>query len=356
MKKSLIYLAVALAVLTGCKKSPPVATGKPALTVTAVHPERRVWVERIAASGSVQPWQETIVGAEIGGLKLAEVRANVGDRVRRGDLLARFADEMKQADLDGQQASFDEAAARFAEAEANAERAARIRDSGAMSAQELQQLSVAAQTARAQMKLALARLDAEKLRFGYTRVVAPDDGLISSRTATVGAVVQSGAELFRMIRKGRLEWQAELPDYALQRVHVGQQVLIKDIGIQAFVVRISPVIDMQSRNGKVYVELPENGRLKAGMFVQGEFDLGKRPALVLPQRSVVMRDGYAYVYRLGKNNHVTQVKVATGRREGEFVEISGGLAPDAQIVASGAGFLADGDLVRVESDVSPVKK
>lgn len=354
MMKILVCLAAVLAVLSGCKKAPPQAAGKPALTVQVVHPERRVWGERIAAAGSVAPWQETVIGAEIGGLKLSEVYVNVGDRVRRGDLLARFSAEMKQAELDGQQASFEDAAARFAEADANAQRASKIADSGAMSAQELQQLDVAAQTARAQMKLAKARLDAERLRFGYTRVEAPDDGLISSRTATVGAVVQSGAELFRMIRKGRLEWQAELPDYALQRVRVGQTVLIKGLEIRAHVVRISPVIDAQSRNGKVYVELPDDARLKAGMFVQGEFDLGKTPALVLPQRSVVMRDGYAYVYRLGRDDRVTQLKVATGRRDGEFVEISGDLAADAQIVSGGAGFLADGDLVRVEPAARPV--
>lgn len=357
MNKSLICLTagIALVALGGCKKAPPAVAGKPALTVVLVQPEKRTWNEHVAASGSVQPWQETIVGAEVGGLKLAEVRVNVGDRVKKGDLLARFSAEMKQAELDAQQASFDEAVARSVEADANAQRADKIRDSGAMSAQELQQLGVAAQTARAQMKLAQARLDAEKLRYGYTQVIASDDGVISSRTATVGSIVQSGAELFRMIRKGRLEWQAELPDYAMQRVHVGQQVLIRDLDIKAQVVRISPVIDSQSRNGKVYVELPANDRLKAGMYLQGEFDLGKTPALVLPQRSVVMRDGYAYVYRLGKDSHVIQVKVATGRRDGEFVEISGGLSPDAQIVVSGAGFLNDGDLVRVEPDAKSVK-
>lgn len=356
-KKTMMWVALGIALVAAIglgirgKKTTAVAQAKPALTVSVVKPESGVWAERILASGSIQPWQETIVGAEVGGLRLAEVAVNVGDKVKKGELLARFADEMKQAELNQQQASFDEARAHYSEADANAQRALKIKDSGAMSAQELQQLATSAQTAEAQMKLAAARLDAEKLRFHYTRVLAPDDGVISSRTATVGAVVQSGAELFRMIRRGKLEWHAELPSEAVQRIHTGQKVTVMmgNEAIQAKVARISPVIDAQSRNGKVYVELPDNAKFKAGMFVSGEFDLGRSRALFLPQGAVVMRDGYAYVYLLKNDGHVAQVKVVTGRREGGRVEVKEGLPAEAQVVSNGAGFLNDGDLVRIES-------
>lgn len=343
--------------LRGKKTAVPVA-GKPAMTVTPVQPEQKLWDVRITASGSIQPWQETIIGAEVGGLRLAAVPVNVGDKVKKGELLARFADEMKLADLAQQQASFEEARAHFNEMQANALRAAKVTDSGAISSQELQQYATNAETARAQMKLAQARLEAESLRVGYTRVTAPDDGVISSRTATVGAVIQSGAELFRMIRQGRLEWQADLPSDALPRVYIGQKVAI-DVAdgnrVSATVTRISPVVDMSSRNGKVYVELPQNRMFRAGMFVQGEFELGKKPALTLPQSAVVMRDGYSYVYRLGKDSRVVQVKVITGRRQGDRVEILGGISPDMSVAATGAGFLNDGDLVRVAQAGEPAK-
>jgi RND family efflux transporter MFP subunit len=362
-KKAIAAIGVvAVVVLAGViglrgKKAVVAVAAKPALTVLVVRPEEKVWAERITASGGIQPWQETIVGAELGGLRLAEVLVNVGDRVRKGDLLARFADEIKLAELSQQQASYDEAGAHFAEASANAQRALKIRDSGAMSEQELQQLATAADMARAQMQLAGARLDAEKLRYRYTRVTAPDDGLISSRTATVGAVVQSGAELFRMIRRGRLEWHADLPADAIQRVRIGQKVLVMLSGgekISAVVARISPVIDAQSRNGKVYVELPANSTLRAGMFVQGEFDLGQTHALTVPQSAVVIRDGYAYLYQPGNENHVAQIKVSTGRRVKDRVEITGGIKRDSAVVASGAGFLNDGDLVRIApAEVAP---
>jgi HlyD family secretion protein len=332
--------------MRGKKIAVPVA-GKPALTVTLVQPEKKMWSEQVTASGSIQPWQETIIGAELGGLRLAAVPVNVGDKVKKGELLARFADEMKLAELAQQQASFEDARAHYKEAQANAQRALAIRDSGAISAQELQQFATSEQTAGAQMKLAQARLDAERLRLDYTHVTAPDDGVISSRTATVGAVVQSGAELFRMIRQGRLEWQADLPSDALQQLYIGQKVAVGENKINATVVRISPVIDASSRNGKVYVELPQSKSFRAGMFVQGEFELGRTHALTLPQSAVVMRDGYSYVYRSGQDNRVAQIKVTTGRRQGDRIEIIAGIDSDIAVVASGAGFLNDGDLVRI---------
>lgn len=328
----------------------PAVAQKPALTVLTALPETQIWQARVPASGGVLAWQEAIVGAEVGGLRLVEVLVNVGDSVKKGQVLARFADELSQATLSQQQATAEEARARHAEAAAHLQRAQSIKDSGAMSAQELLQLSTAADTARAQVQSAEARLAAEKLRLNYTRVVAVDDGLISARTATVGAVMQAGAELFRLIRQGKLEWRAELTDAALQKVRVGQKVkvlLAQGEPLIANVVRISPVIDPQTRNGAVYVALPPNPALKAGTFLQGEFELGTSNALTLPQSAVVMRDGFAYVYRVGKDNRVVQLKVATGRRQQDRVEILSGVTADMPVVTSGAGFLNDGDLIRL---------
>ena len=105
--------------------------------------------------------------------------------------------------------------------------------------------------------------------------------------------------------------------------------------------------DPQTRIALVYVDLPDNAIqiLSAGMFARGEFRLGQSPALTLPQSAVVLREGFAYVFRL-ENDKVSQVKIDTGRRIGERIEVSG-LDPQAQVVNSGAGFLADGDTVRV---------
>ena len=83
------------------------------------------------------------------------------------------------------------------------------------------------------------------------------------------------------------------------------------------------------------------------MFAKGEFALGDSSALMVPQTAVVVRDGFSYVYRLGTDNRVAQVKVQTGRLAGDQIEIVSSLSVDARLVASGAGFLNEGDLVRV---------
>jgi len=354
-------LAVAATLLAAVRN--PVAAAaeaapKAALTVTTVHPEMRDWMQKIVATGNVQPWQEAVIGAEVSGLRLVEINADVGDTVKRGQVLARFADEVVANDVAQQRAMLGEARARLAEAEANDAGAQKLKDSAAMSTQELTQYRTAAQSARAQAQIAEARLQSELLRLGYTRVLAPDDGVISSRAATLGAVMQSGGELFRMIRRGRLEWRAELPEGQLRSVKPGQKVLLNaasGAGVSGTVRRVSPVVDMQTRNGMVYVDLADAPGLKAGMFAKGEFVLGASAALTVPQAALVVRDGYSYVYRIGEGQRVAQVKVLAGRRVGDRIEVSG-VKPDELLVASGAGFLNDGDTVRVEKAATATKK
>jgi HlyD family secretion protein len=356
--KKLTAVAVSVVLLGGLwavkqpHAAPPAAVAKAALTVTVAQPDVRHWAERFVATGNVQAWQEAIVGAQVSGQRLAEIRVNVGDAVKRGQVLARFADEWLQAELAQQSAALDEARARLAEAENNAAGALKLKDGAAMSAQEVQQFQTAQLAARAQVKMAEARLAMAQLNVRYCAVIAPDDGVISARTATLGAVTPAGTELFRLIRGGKLEWRAELPERELQRIKLGQKVSLsaaQGAAVQGVVRRISPVVEVQTRNGAVYVEVLNAEGMKAGMFAQGEFNLGASSAMTVPQGALVVRDGYGYVYRVGKDNRVTQTKVVTGRRAEGRVEIREGLTADAQIVATGAGFLSDGDSVRVEA-------
>jgi multidrug efflux pump subunit AcrA (membrane-fusion protein) len=139
----------------------------------------------------------------------------------------------------------------------------------------------------------------------------------------------------------------------LARVRVGQRVRLSPVGSEAVTGRVrmvAPTVDPATRNGVVYVELAAvlgASGLKAGQFARGEFEAGQAEAVMLPQSAVVLRDGFSWVFVVGADQKVRQAKVVTGRREGERVEISAGLPADARVVASGAGFLADGDTVRV---------
>ena len=153
-----------------------------------------------------------------------------------------------------------------------------------------------------------------------------------------------------MIRQGRLEWRAEVPSADLAAVKAGQTVLVTPPNlapIKGRVRMVGPTVDPQTRNGLVYVDLAPGGGAKAGMFARGEFEIGAGSGLTLPQSAVVLRDGFSYVHRVGPDSRIQEVKVRVGRRNAERIEIVEGLTADAQVVASGGAFLADGDTVKV---------
>ncbi|WP_020651749.1 efflux RND transporter periplasmic adaptor subunit [Massilia niastensis] len=332
------------------EKAPP---PKPALTVTTARPASASLPLGFSANGSIAAWQEAIIGSESGGLRLNEVRVNVGDVVKKGQVLAVFSDETVRADVEQAKAALQEAQANAAEARANAARARALQSSGAMSEQQITQFVTADRTAAARVNSARAVLTQQQLRLKYTQVVAPDSGIISARSATVGAVIGVGTELFRMIRQGRLEWRAEVTAPDLGRVRPGMSATVRAASggaVTGKVRAVAPSVDPQTRIALVYVDLPPalspDAPLKAGMFASGRFELGATNALTVPQQAIAVRDGFSYVFRLNPDSRVSQMKVSTGRRLGERVEVTGGLAPDAQIVVSGAGFLNDGDLVR----------
>lgn len=351
---ALAALAQAPAALADDKKP---AAAKPSLTVSTVKPQKASLPIRLTANGNVAAWQEAIISSESNGLRLAEVEVNVGDVVKKGEVLAVFAADTPQAEVAQARAALMEAQAAAAEAKANADRARSIESTGALSAQQISQYTTAEATAQARAASARAMLAAADLRLRYTKVVAPDAGVISARSATVGAVAGPGTELFRMIRQGRLEWRAEVTAADLRSIKIGASAVVKAANgseLTGKVRMVAPTIDPQTRSALVYVDLPaqsskDSGKqppFKAGMFATGQFELGSSEALTVPQQAVTVRDGFSYVFRLNQDQRVSQVKVQPGRRIGDRIEVLSGLAPEALIVAAGAGFLNDGDLVR----------
>ena len=344
-----VLLAKQSAAITEKAKPTPVATVKPALTVTITRPSTADLPITLSANGNIVAWQEASVGAEANGLRLTEVRVNVGDEVKQGQVLAKFAAETIQADVAQARASLAEAEANAQESAANGDRARRLKPTGAISAQQINQYLTAEQAGKARVQAARATLHAQQLRMQHTQVIAPDSGVISVRMATVGAVVGTGTELFRMIRQGRLEWRAEVMSEELGRMAPGAMATLTAANgrkIQGKVRMVAPTVDPQTRAALVYVDLPKDSGAKAGMFATGQFELGSSDALTVPQQAVVMRDGFTFVFGMNADRRVAQIKVATGRRLGDRVEITSGVTPDTVIVASGAGFLNDGDLVK----------
>jgi len=351
----LLALVLLLAACGGGEQPEAKATAKPALTVSTTVPVQAMLPMTLEANGNLAAWQEAIVGAEANGLRIAAVLVNVGDRVRAGQPLARFATDTLRAEAAQARASLAEAEANAAEAANNAQRARTLQQTGAMSASQINQYLTAESTARARVEAARAVLQSQQVRLDQGVLLAPDDGVISSRTATVGAVTAAGTELFRLIRKGRLEWRAEVTATELGRLTPGTRALVTAASgarLEGRVRMIAPTVDPQTRTALVYVDVtplpgPASGSARAGMFARGEFDLGAVPTLTLPQTAVVVREGFSYVFRVNPDNRVTQVKVQIGRAAGDRLQVLSPLPVDARYVASGGGFLNDGDLVRV---------
>ena len=342
-------------------KNDAASSPRPALTVTAEMPQLGKLPIKLSANGNIAAWQEAIIGSESSGLKLTQVMVNVGDVVKAGQVLATFSTDSTQADVAQARANLIDAQASALDAAANAERARMLQTSGALSAQQINQYLTLEKTARAKVEAAQAVLGAQQLKGRQTRVLAPDSGVISARNATLGAVVGSGTELFRMIRKGRLEWRAEVTSAELGRIREGMRVTLRPASggeLPGTVRMIAPSVDPLTRSALVYVDLPvpaaKDSPAKAGMFARGDFEIGSSNALTVPQRALVVRDGFNYLFTLSADNRVSQLKVQTGRLAGDRVEVLSSLPPDARVVVDGAGFLAEGDLVRIgEASVAP---
>lgn len=350
-----LVIAVVLVVLKIGRGSNPgesPASANPVLSVVMTQGQMSVLPMRIAASGNIAAWQEASIGAEVDGLRLMEVKVNVGDSVQQGQVLALFKPDMVAADLAEARALVAQAEAQAAEAEANAQRARALDGSGAMSAQQVNQYVVAARTARAGVDAVRAIEQRHRVRLAQTRVLAPSDGIITARTATVGAVMPAGQELFRLIKDGRLEWRANVAMNDLDKLVPGQQAEITIQGqqvIRGTLRMVAPAIDALNHNGLLYVDLPLEGVTRAGAFARGHIEVGEGQVLTVPQAAVLQRDGFNYVMRLGPKSNVMMTKVSVGRRVDDRVEITAGLNDSESIIASGLGFLSEGDTVRVVS-------
>lgn len=339
-------------------RRPAVATGStakaPALTVTSAMPHQVTWPNLVTASGAIAPWQEAIIGAQVGGYRLAEVLVNVGDPVKRGQVLARFDSEMLHSEEAQLKAGLAQAEALAAQKAADLKRAEMLQKAGNLSEQEYLKDQTETATAQTQVDSARALLASKQLQLRYTDVVAPDDGTISARTATLGGVIPIGQELFRMIIKDRLEWRGEATASQLAQVAPGQAVQLNlpdGSTAHATVRALAPGLDAQSRMGIVYADV-EPGKTRAGMYANGQIVVAEKPALVVPANSVVIRDGYSYVVKLAEQGDTSRVKlqlVTIGRRQGSQVEILKDLKEGEAVVAQGAGFLNDGDIVRLVS-------
>ena len=340
-------LALTLA-LAGCGED-EVPEAVPSLTVSLAAPQLREVTRDVVASGAVAAWEEVSVGVELSGLRVATVAVEVGSVVAAGDVLLRVDDRTLASQLAQSDAQVREAQTNLETARRKAARVRELASSQMVALQDAEEAEAARDNAQARLNTAMASRDAARVQRDFTVVRAPVAGVVSARSVQPGQVVGAGAELLRLIRDGRLEWRAELAEADLMRVDVGTPVRVESPSglVDGEVRRVSPALDVQSRTGTVYVDLPEPGALRAGMFAQGRIAQGRAQALLVPGDAVVRRDGRAYVFTVGEDGRVRELAVEVGGAHGDLVEVRKGLTQSDRVVSRGAGFLGDGDLVRV---------
>lgn len=347
--------AAALGLRWGAQAASDQAAAASALTVEVVSPEVRNWPDTEEASGPITAWQEVIVSPETGGLRIADLQVDVGAKVKRGQLLASLADDSLRTDLQKQEALLAQADASLEQAASNLQRAQMVGDSGGLSPQQLEEYRINEATARASMRSAKADVDSVRLKLRQSRIVAPDDGIVSSKSAVLGNVVNAGAEMFRLIRQGRLEWRPEVDARQLNAIHVGQLadvMLPSGQHVQGRIREIGPALSTDTGRATIYVSLPADSAARQGMFASGSIRFDARTATTLPQSAVVPRDGRSYVYVVDAKGRVSSRAVDTGRRSGDRIEILTAIDKRARIVASGGAFLAEDALV----DIAPTRQ
>ena len=303
----------------------------------------------VLVSGPVSPYEEMQLGVELSGQRVTALNVDVGQSVRKGQVLLELDHRTLDSELAQAEASLRQAQASLSLAQVSYDRGAKLAAEQLISAGNLDELRATRVQAEAQVATARAGRDAAKLRRDFAQLRAPADGVISKRLVQPGQVVAAGNELLRLIRDGRLEWRAELPEDQLAGVAVGNTVELPYAGgtVAGRIRAVTPGVDAQTRTGTVYVDLPEPGALKPGVYVEGRIVTGAGRALMVPSTAVVQRDGHSYVFTMKDAHVVPRMRVRTGLTTNARVEIIVGLKQGAPVGAAGAGFLGDGDRVRV---------
>jgi len=328
----------------------PVLDANAAMTVNTGRVEARPFTRSITLNGTLSAWQEVIISPEVGGYRVEEVLVDVGDTVKAGQVLLRLSSALLETDRNVRAATLKQREAETVNADLALERAQDLASKQLLSDAELDRLKAEALGAQGRVEAAKADLEAARLRLNYTRVVAPDDGMIASRTVTVGQIAQAGSEMLRMIRQNRVEWRGEVPESMLPSLAVGQLVILTSVDGKQHTgtIRIvSPTVNSTTHSGLVYVDVPGDAALRPGMFARGLIELGNENAVLVPLTALISSDGYNYVFVLNADRTVSRQMIQTGSLQGNDIEVLSGVTTGAQIVTNGAGFLKDGDLVNV---------
>jgi len=353
----------------------PADANLPAIRVTEVG--ERTLVDRIVVTGTVQAVEEVYVQPQVDGLRIEDLKADIGDTVEAGQVLATLASDalvLQKSQLLANRAKVEavtaqlqaqvlEAEANEAEAIRQAERAERLVKSKAVAVGEAERLraTATASTARvnsarqaivannADLKVIDAQIDDVDLKLARTGVKTTVGGVISARTAKIGAIAAgAGNPLFTIIRDNAIELNADVSEGDLLKLKAGQVVHMTVAGtntqVEGKVRTIEPVVNATTRLGTVKISIDDPDIARIGMYASAEVIVSDRKVLALPLTAVTSEDGSMVVRRV-VDGVVTMTKVRTGVQDGDFVEIAEGLKAKDIVVEKAGAYVRNGDKV-----------
>ena len=369
-------LAVALLAAHARASETKAATPPVAATVTVTSAVRSEVVEAVTVTGTLVPRMEILIGPEIEGLRIIALFADEGDKVAKGQVLAKLSRDQLDAQLAQSDAAIAKSDAAIAQAQsqisltqANAtltsqdlQRAQTLLKSGNTTQAAADQKISAARTAQAQLqaaKDALIATQADKknlqaqrselmVRIGRSEVRTPAAGIISRRTAKIGAVASAvGEPMFRIIEDGEIELDAEVPEQRLLELKEGQgaEITLADGSkISGKIRLLSPEVDRTSRLGRVRIALQNESKARIGSFARASIELRRSMSVTVPSSAIIYDDGKTSLQTVA-NSAVKTRAVQVGLVTGGRAEILSGIEAGETIVVRAGPFLRDGDAV-----------
>ncbi len=375
MKKSLIIGALALQLLGGTAFAAADAPAPPSISVMVA--EKKPIAEDLNVTGSFAAGELVLVSPLIEGLAVTEFLAEEGDKVTKGQVLAKLDGasldiqiEQAQANLAGNDASLEQAKNSISQAQisldkadSDLQRTKKLRTSGVATQQTFDQVEATFELANASLngaKLALstnkanraviqAQIDALQLSKARTEIKAPVDGYISKRTVQIGGIASgSKSPMYEIVANGFVKLLAEIPESDLPRIKIGQKASITvngyDKPFEGEVKLLSPSVDQSTRIGLAHIRLGDDVRIPLGTFGRAKISLAAADGVALPLTAVTFGDNGPTV-QIVKDGKVQVRKVITGLVGTNDIEITDGVVAGETFVARAGSFVRDGDAV-----------
>jgi len=305
----------------------------------------------IEAVGSFFPEDEVKVGAEVEGT-IKKLSVDEGAIVKKGDLLLEIDDEKFRLEVEESDAMLTEALRKLENSQATLNRMTRLYKEGVIGQQNYDDAKTQTLLIGANVENIKARLNRFKKSLKDTRVIAPIDGVVSERKISVGEYVKVGAEMFRIVDSNPLKLAFTIPENSAGEIKIGQKVQVQspafsDQTVQGKIYFINPKVDIETRTveAKAWVDNPEY-KLKPGLFVNVKTVLAERTALVLPESSVLVREGKNLVMTV-VDNKIRYKPITPGVRFDGKVEIRDGINPEDRVIISGRSEITEGTAVEI---------